>query len=90
MRRASDVPLTILAVLALSLTGCKPEHRDCVDDQNHLIPDQNCETHSGTAHYWYGGSSGGHVGDAVVGGSSVSHGGFGGIGGSHGGGEGGE
>lgn len=40
------------------------------------------------AHYVYGGSSGGHVGDAVVGGS-VSRGGFGAIGGG-GGGEGGE
>lgn len=73
------------------MTGCKPEHRDCVDAANHKLPDQACEANPGSsgyvpgAHYWYGGSSGGHVGDTVVGGSSVSRGGFGSIGGSHGG-----
>ena len=36
------------------------------------------------SHYVYGGSSGGQVGDGVIGGS-VSRGGFGGIGGGHGG-----
>ncbi|HEY6848162.1 MAG TPA: hypothetical protein VI320_18425, partial [Terracidiphilus sp.] len=54
---------------------------DCVDSTGHLLPDSPCQTGSPGAHYWYGGSSGGHLGDSVVGGSSVSRGGFGGIGG---------
>jgi hypothetical protein len=98
MRRSKEVPLTILAVLALSVVSCRSGRRNCVDGQNHLLPDSACQApgsgSSGSygsggsygyygAHYMYGGSSGGHVGDSVVGGS-VSRGGFGGIGGSHG------
>jgi hypothetical protein len=77
------------------MTACKPEHRDCVDAQQRKLPDQACEAQPGGygyvpgAHYWYGGASGGNIGDTVVGGAAVSRGGFGGIGGSHGG-EGGE
>ena len=94
MRNSSDVPLTILAALALLATGCHdtPESRNCVDAQGRIAPEGNCQAHSsgGGYHYIYGGRSGGRVGDAVVGGSStsseggVSRGGFG-----HGGGEGG-
>ncbi len=99
MRKSSAVPLTLLATLAAFATGCHntPEARHCVDAQGRIVPDSNCETHSGSAagaflayHYLYGGASGGRVGDQVVGGrstpsqSSVSRGGFG-----HGGGEGG-
>lgn len=94
MRRSREVHLTLLASLALTLTACKPEHRDCVDAQSRKLPDSACQATPGStgyvagAHYWYGGASGGHVGDTVIGGSSVSRGGFGGIGGSeHGGGE---
>jgi uncharacterized membrane protein YgcG len=87
MRRSRDVPLTILAAVALSLTGCRDERSDCVDTQNRKLPDSNCQVGSPGAHYVYGGSSGGNVGDAVVGGS-VTRGGFGGSGGSGGGGEG--
>jgi len=56
-----------------------------VDAQNHLQPDSTCEAHSGGGgfHYVWGGSSGGHYGDMVVG-SSVSRGGFGGFGGDGG------
>lgn len=99
MRKSSAVPLTLLAALAAFTTGCRdtPETRNCVDTQGRIVPDTNCS--SGTSggagfHYIYGGSSGGRVGDAVVGGSTtpsssgVSRGGFGG--GSGGGGEGGE
>jgi len=99
MRRSKEVPLTILAVLALSVVSCRSGRKNCVDGQNHLLPDSACQApNSGSsgsygagssggsygyygAHYIYGGSSGGHVGDSVVGGS-VSRGGFGGIGGS--------
>ena len=86
MRKSREVPLTLLAAVALATIGCHDEPRHCVDAQNHLMPDANCATHSGGVgvfHYVYGGSSGGHVGDVIVG-ASVSRGGFGG------GGEGGE
>jgi len=87
MRKSSEVPLTLLAAAAVLTIGCRDQPRHCVDAQNHLMPDSTCEAHSsgsGGFHYVYGGSSGGHYGDMVVG-SSVSRGGFG-----HGGGEGGE
>jgi hypothetical protein len=83
MRKSREVPLTLLAAVALSSIGCQEEHRSCVDAQNRIVSDSNCSAGSSGAHYVYGGASGGHVGDAVVGGS-VSRGGFGGIGGSGG------
>ena len=105
MRRSKDVSLTLLTALALSPTACdnRPvEVRNCIDAQGHIVPDSNCQQHSGGAsgggaHFIYGGSSGGRVGDTVVGGSAepeagahvvsgeegVARGGFG-----HGGGEG--
>jgi hypothetical protein len=89
MRKSREVPLTLLAAIALSTTACRDEHRDCVDAQNRIAPDSGCQVGSSGAHYIYGGSSGGHVGDAVVGGS-VTRGGFGGIGASGGGDSGGE
>jgi hypothetical protein len=84
MRKSREVQLTLLAAIALSMTACRNEHRDCVDAQGRLQPDSTCRSGMYGAHYIYGGSSGGHVGDSVVGGS-VSRGGFGGIGGGHGG-----
>jgi hypothetical protein len=86
MRKSREVPLTLLAAIALSMTACRDEQRNCVDSQNRLLPESSCQAGSSGAHYIYGGSSGGHVGDAVVGGS-VSRGGFGGIGGGGGGGD---
>jgi hypothetical protein len=83
MRKSREVQLTILAAIALSMTACRDERRDCVDAQNHLQPDSNCQVGAPGAHYLYGGSSGGNIGDTVVGGS-VSRGGFGGIGGGGG------
>ncbi|HUA93129.1 MAG TPA: hypothetical protein VL991_11200 [Terracidiphilus sp.] len=69
------------------MTACRDERQDCVDAQNHLLPPSACQTGGTTgAHYIYGGSSGGHVGDAVVGGS-VTRGGFGSFGGFGDGGE---
>jgi len=108
MRRSKDVSLTLLAALAISTTACdnRPvEVRNCVDAQGHIIPDSNCQQgHGGTggAHFIYGGSSGGRVGDTVVGGSAeaeagahivsgedgVARGGFGHAGGGEGGGSG--
>ena len=86
MRKSADVQLILLAAVALSVTACREESRNCVDEQNHLLPASSCQSSAPGAHYVYGGSSGGHVGDAVVGASSVSRGGFGGIGGGDGGG----
>jgi uncharacterized membrane protein YgcG len=86
MRRSREVPLTILAAVALSLTGCRDQRSDCVDAQSRKLPDSRCQVGSPGSHYVYGGSSGGNVGDAVVGGS-VTRGGFGGTGGSGGGGD---
>jgi hypothetical protein len=86
MRKSREVPLTILAAVALVSIGCHDGSRSCVDAQSHLMPDQNCAMHPGTGgfHYIYGGSSGGHVGDIVIGGST-SRGGFGHGGGGEGG-----
>ena len=83
MRRSREVKLTVLAAVALSMTACRTEHRDCVDAQSHLQPDSACQANGGTGgyHYVYGGSSGGNVGDYVIGGSTTPRGGFGGIGG---------
>jgi hypothetical protein len=95
MRKSRDVPLTILAALALSSAACNdtPVTKNCVDAQGHIIPDTTCQTHYGGAHYVYGGRSGGHLGDTVFGGSDteagVSRGGLGSEGDGHGGGEGG-
>ena len=80
MRKSREVPLTLLAAVALSMTACRDQRRDCVDDFGHKLPDSRCGTGSYGTHYVYGGSSGGHVGDTVIGGS-VTRGGFGGIGG---------
>ena len=82
MRRSREIQLTLLASLALTtLTACRDEPQHCVDAQNRLLPDSSCQLSSRpvSAHFVYGGSSGGRVGDTVVG-SSVSRGGFGGSG----------
>lgn len=91
MRKSKEVPLTLLAAAAMVSIGCHDRPRHCVDGQSRLQPDAACQASSGGVvggyHYVYGGSSGGHVGDFVIG-ASASRGGFGGFG--HGGGEGGE
>jgi hypothetical protein len=84
MRKSPEVHLTLLAAIALSMTACRDERRDCVDANSRLQSDSACQAGSRGSHYIYGGSSGGHYGDYVIGGSSVSRGGFGGTGG-HGG-----
>lgn len=98
MRKSREVPITLLAVLAMFVTGCRetPESRNCVDAQGRIVPEGNCQAGSSgmSYRYIYGGSSGGHVGDLVVGGSTspssssgISRGGFGHAGGGEGGGE---
>lgn len=91
MRRSREIPTCVLLLAAsAALAGCNngTENRDCVDGQNHKAPDSYCNagTHPG-AHFIYGGSSGGHYGDTVVGGhtaSGISRGGFGHAGGGEG------
>lgn len=78
MRRSREIPTCVLLLAAsAALLGCT-EHRDCVDADNHKRPDSYCNagTHTG-AHFLYGGRSGGQYGDTVVGGHSISRGGFG-------------
>jgi hypothetical protein len=117
MKRTQHITLGLLAGMALAFTtGCNrtPERRNCVDETGSITSDQNCQMveqrrRSGYIgpqpyyHYLYGGSSGGHMGDRVVGGNpmpgmsggggffgGVSRGGFGSIGGAGSGGSGGE
>jgi len=92
MRKSKEVPITILAALALFTIACHDsETRNCVDAQGRIVPDTSCQTATPGVpyHYVYGGSSGGHLGDTVLGGSTTPTGGIfrGGFG--HGGGEGG-
>lgn len=101
MRKSREVPLTVLAALAVCVSGCREAHesRNCVDAQGKVAPDTRCDddySDSSPYHYVYGGSSGGHIGDMVYGGSrassfsaegGVSRGGFGHAGGGDGGGE---
>ena len=113
MKRTSHITLGLLAGMALAFTtGCHRhnERRDCVDDASRLAGEQNCMDadnqrkngymgHPGY-HWAYGGSSGGHIGDVVVGGNpvpgmggaagGVGRGGFGSSAGSASGGSGGE
>jgi hypothetical protein len=80
MRKSRAVPLTLLATAALAAAaGCNDhprEVRNCVDAQNHIVPDSRCDaSHSsggsggGGFHYVYNGASGGSIGDTVEGGS---------------------
>ncbi len=97
MKRSQTITLGLLTGMALAFTsGCRStsQRRDCVDANNHIINDKNCTDAEdlrrrgygyglGGYHWLYGGSSGGHAGDAVFGGSATPSGGassfFGGI-----------
>jgi hypothetical protein len=81
MRKSQAIPLTLLATAALAAAaGCNDhprEVRNCVDSENHVVPDSRCDpSHSsggsggGGFHYVYDGASGGRIGDTVEGGSS--------------------
>ncbi|HEX4308565.1 MAG TPA: hypothetical protein VHZ25_00990 [Acidobacteriaceae bacterium] len=112
MRKSQAISFTLLAAAAVSFsTGCErhppTQIRNCVDDQRIIVSDDACDNAPftgsailpGTYHYLYGGASGGHYGDKVVGGSwrpavgarivsgdtgAVVHGGFGGYPGTEG------
>jgi len=84
MRKSHAVPITLLAAAALTTgPGCdnRPrEIRNCVDNQDHIVPDDRCDHPSafsgyygagpGGYRYLYGGASGGRTGDTVVGGEA--------------------
>jgi hypothetical protein len=80
MRKSRTVPLTLLATAALAAAGCNDhprEVRNCVDAENHIVPDSRCGpspspggSGGGGFHYVYDGASGGRVGDTVQRGSS--------------------
>ena len=95
MKRSSQVTLGFLATAALAFTsGCRNnERRDCVDEQNRIVGEQNCsladqQRRGGYAgyipyRYLYGGRTGGHFGDSVLDGNpapGMSSGGFSGSG----------
>ncbi len=113
MKKTQHITLGLLAGMALAFTsGCnRAERRNCVDETGRIANEENCQMveqrrnsgYTGSLpyyHYLYGGSSGGHIGDAVVNGNpmpgmssgggvggffgSISRGGFGGHGGSGG------
>lgn len=75
MRKSREVPLTILTSIAIfGGIGCQQptEVRNCVDANNHIVPDKNCQMSTpaggggGSAYrYVYGGASGEQVGDTV-------------------------
>ncbi len=81
--------------MAMTFTSCRnqPQARNCVDENNRIVQDQDCydldrNRANGYTGYWryrwlYGGSSGGHFGDTVFNGSTTPHsgGGFFGSGG---------
>jgi hypothetical protein len=84
-RKSRAVHVGLLAAAAITgivYSSCNQPHRDCVDADVHKAPDQNCKYPFTPGYrYIYGGSSGGRIGDTVVGGSAtedgVSRGGFG-------------
>ena len=49
MGKSREVQLTLLAAIALSMTACREERRDCVDAQSRLVPDAAC--HAGTGEW---------------------------------------
>jgi hypothetical protein len=77
MRKSRKVPINLLSALAQFLTGRgnAEETCYCVDDQRQIVPGINCQnaTLGISYHYIYGGSSEGHIGDLVVGGSTAPH-----------------
>lgn len=100
MKKSSSITLGLLAAVAMAVTtGCRrTEVRDCVDQNNRIVDEKFCKgqqpqqqqstSHGGgfVPYYWmYGGSSGGRIGDTVIGGRNtptpgmraVTRGGFG-------------
>jgi hypothetical protein len=74
------VGLAVLA-LATSLTGCKDQHKRCVDEKTHkVVASKNCDTNSSGStppggFIWYFGGRGTRVGETARGGSTRSSGG---------------
>ena|GEM_PF-2499433 len=83
MKRSQQVQAGLLSALALSLTGCgddepkqnaqPPEARRCVNDQNVVVDDKDCNDNRGGSHWYYGGFGGFFPGSVVTGGSTTSN-----------------
>ena len=96
MKRSRSVELFLVVSAAAAMTGCSSERERCVDGNNNIVEDRNCQgPTTGVYHWYYGGSSsGGAVGSHVSGGSTTpgagdadsatSHGVIGGAGEAHG------
>jgi hypothetical protein len=82
VRKSSQITLGLVASLAMAFTsGCRrTQVQNCVGADNRIIGDQYCDEadkqrrNSPGGYYPYrwlfGGSSGGHIGDSVLGGST--------------------
>ena len=78
MKRSLNVSAPLLAAAALTLlTGCREQMKRCVDEQNHVVPDNLCQKDpsngpmgpiNGPYRYYYGGSGGYNIGSPVSGG----------------------
>ena len=83
MKRSLNVSAPLLAAAALSLlTGCREQMKRCVDEQNHVVPDNLCQNlpNGGQTgaygpiypyRYYYGGSGGYGIGSPVSGGGYI-------------------
>jgi hypothetical protein len=81
MRRTKEIRLTLVTAFGMTFTSaCNSPYREvrnCVDAQGMIVRDQFCDQPESSYawsyhyHFIYGGSSGGHFGDTVFGGSST-------------------
>ena len=85
MKRSLNVSAPLLAAAALSLlTGCRQQMKRCVDEQNHVVPDNLCQNQNITGptsnspgpfyspyRFYYGGYGGYGIGSSVNGGSYI-------------------
>jgi hypothetical protein len=82
LRKSSQITLGLVASVAMAFTtGCRrTQAQNCVGADNRIVGDQFCDdadqqrknnTRSYYPYRWlFGGSSGGHIGDSVLGGST--------------------
>ena len=84
MKKSSQITLGLVAATAMAFTSAchkKTQTQTCIDAENHIVADSWCEDAEKTRrsnpgaffpYVWiYGGSSGGRIGDTVLGGSAV-------------------
>jgi len=85
MKRSLQVSAPLLAAAALSLlTGCREQMKRCVDEQNHVVPDNLCQNQPNNGQtngaygpiyspyrYYYGGTGSYGIGSSVSGGGYI-------------------